>query len=310
MIGVNLRRDIAPVAAVVLLLVLSVTIGFLAYNIRNLNTGEEYVPSVPSSREEQKSVTIGGPPGVVLQYAYIAVMSSLLFLVLGGIIYSLLKKEPIREIISFWDILGYILGGLFLLGMILFWYQLSESVDQLVRFFSFSQPSTGGGEAGPGGQIPESAAPPLAFLFFFLATGITLVIFFLSHFLSALHVAVLEREPAERRKEAATMVRQTIMNLEAGEDFRSAILRCYSEMCGVFMKKGVKEAASTTPREFEIEARRKLGLSSDSAFVLTNLFEEARYSDHKIDVEKRDQAVANLELVRRELEEPHAARKE
>jgi len=97
-------------------------------------------------------------------------------------------------------------------------------------------------------------------------------------------------------------LRRTLLDLEAGRDFRTAVLECYRTMCSILAIRGVSRQDVLTPREIEFQALSELGLSRTSIEDLTSLFEEARYSDHQIGRNDRDRAVECLTAIRNELE--------
>ena len=105
-----------------------------------------------------------------------------------------------------------------------------------------------------------------------------------------------------RRSEAASAVRRTLLDLESGTDFRTAVMACYQRMCTLIAARGVSGQDVLTAREIEGLVLVELGLSQGSVDDLTNLFEEARYSAHEIGPGQRDRAVECLTSIRRELE--------
>ncbi|HTD81178.1 MAG TPA: DUF4129 domain-containing protein, partial [Thermoplasmata archaeon] len=105
-----------------------------------------------------------------------------------------------------------------------------------------------------------------------------------------------------RRLEAASAVRRTLIDLQAGTDFRTAVMACYQRMCSLIAARGVARQEALTAREIEGLALAELGLSQGSVDDLTNLFEEARYSMHEIGAMQRDRAMDCLTAIRRELE--------
>jgi len=68
--------------------------------------------------------------------------------------------------------------------------------------------------------------------------------------------------------------------------FSNPILELYKRVCEFLEKRGVENAPHLTAREFAEEVFRILGFESRKFYELTKLFEEARYSSHKITEEK------------------------
>lgn len=71
-------------------------------------------------------------------------------------------------------------------------------------------------------------------------------------------------------------------SLNVGYDYRSTIIQTYKALCAILAESGVPQEASLTPREFEIEAKKKLGIDSGYLHEATLLFEKARYSDENL----------------------------
>ena len=103
------------------------------------------------------------------------------------------------------------------------------------------------------------------------------------------------------RREALAVVRKATMGLRLTGDYRDVILRCYRQMCQVLSENGFSIGIQETAREFSQSISQKLGLKGDAVASLTFLFEEARYSDHQIDSDKRSLALNQLQSLERSL---------
>ena len=107
--------------------------------------------------------------------------------------------------------------------------------------------------------------------------------------------------PEVAKQEALGVVQKTVTALRLNGDYREAILRCYRQMCLVLSKQGFNIGLQETAREFSENITHKLDLGNDAIRGLTFLFEEARYSDHQIDGNKRAVALNQLETLERSL---------
>ena len=96
------------------------------------------------------------------------------------------------------------------------------------------------------------------------------------------------------RDDVLGVVQRTRAKLEARERYHEAIIECYRQMCDILSSRGFDVRPAQTPREFAEQVSEKLDLTTDSVKGLTYLFEEARYSDHLIEDEKRHTAVNYL----------------
>ncbi|MFW6040325.1 MAG: DUF4129 domain-containing protein [Thermoplasmatota archaeon] len=99
-----------------------------------------------------------------------------------------------------------------------------------------------------------------------------------------------EEEKEEIISDFFETVDNTIQKLTERGDIKATIIECYREMCIILEKNSrISFKDFMTPREFERKTIEKLGISEIRE--LTILFQEARYSDHKLSEEKRDEAI-------------------
>ena len=98
-------------------------------------------------------------------------------------------------------------------------------------------------------------------------------------------------------------MRASIAALEAERDPRTAILRAYARMEQAFRDVEIVRARDETASEFLERTMRRLPVSAGAAATLTERFEEVRFSTHQITEVDREQALASLHRVERELEE-------
>ena len=98
-------------------------------------------------------------------------------------------------------------------------------------------------------------------------------------------------------------LRASITALESERDPRTAILRAYARMEQAFRDVEIIRARDETASEFMARTTRRLPVSADAAEALTERFEEVRFSEHEITEADREQALASLHQVERELTE-------
>jgi hypothetical protein len=116
----------------------------------------------------------------------------------------------------------------------------------------------------------------------------------------------LKRGQAAHAEEPSALgraVRASIAALESERDPRKAILRAYARMEQAFRNVEIVRARDETASEFLGRTMRRLPVSAAAAAALTERFEEVRYSTHQITETDREQALASLHRVERELEE-------
>ncbi len=103
------------------------------------------------------------------------------------------------------------------------------------------------------------------------------------------------------KKETLQVVRQAVTELRSSNDYGEIIIKCYKEMINVLSRHGLVTTANETAREFAGIVSGKLRLGSEAVRGLTFLFEEARYSDHKMDDAKRLLALGQLSCLENSL---------
>ena len=124
--------------------------------------------------------------------------------------------------------------------------------------------------------------------------------------------ALLIRRRRSRRDRAAhpddasalgRAVRASIAALESERDPRRAILHAYARMEQAFESVEIVRARDETASELLGRTSGRLPLSAGAAATLTERFEEVRYSTHEITEADREDALASLHRVERELAE-------
>ncbi len=105
-----------------------------------------------------------------------------------------------------------------------------------------------------------------------------------------------KREIMER--DFTTNIEKAIKNLKEGKDPRTTILRCYWKTCLLLEGEGVKQDEDVTPREFKNMVLTNIRIEKKPLEDLTDLFEEARYSSHRITDIKRDRAIKDLKNIK------------
>ncbi|MDQ4057916.1 MAG: DUF4129 domain-containing protein [Actinomycetota bacterium] len=115
-------------------------------------------------------------------------------------------------------------------------------------------------------------------------------------------IAGLAATPDDDLDEVAGGVELGLADLTSIADPRAAVLACYLTMTSALTRAGVIHRPSDTP--FELLERALLARRVDgrSARRLTELFERARFSHHRVDEGTRREALGALRAVQRELE--------
>ncbi len=109
----------------------------------------------------------------------------------------------------------------------------------------------------------------------------------------------------ELRSELATAVAlavdASLDDLRAEPDPRRAVIASYARLERVLAAHGLPRRAAEAPLEYLGRMLGELSVSDESARALTDLFERAKFSQHAVGAEMKDQAIDALETVRDDL---------
>lgn len=98
------------------------------------------------------------------------------------------------------------------------------------------------------------------------------------------------------------IIKRALYGLATGDEYRRTIFEAYRKMCAHLERYGYTREEHVTPREFERALKLALPLDTKSIRVLTKLFEEARYSDHRMGERSRQAAIESLKYVEQDLQ--------
>lgn len=105
---------------------------------------------------------------------------------------------------------------------------------------------------------------------------------------------------------ARTNLAEAVTKLERYDDVRQTILDCYRRMCTSLASCGYHILPQHTAKEFEWIVSSALPLPKQALNKLTNLFEEARYSEHSLGEENRREALQSLRAIHGSLPLEHS----
>ena len=109
-------------------------------------------------------------------------------------------------------------------------------------------------------------------------------------------------DPGRRPARLAELLDDTLDDLEREPDPRKAVIAAWARMERGLAASGLPRRAAEAPFEYAARVLAQAQVSPDAVHRLTDLFERAKFSRHTIDLAMRDQAIAALTAVRRELE--------
>lgn len=144
----------------------------------------------------------------------------------------------------------------------------------------------------------EDPAPPFTFLQILALIGVILILG------TAAGLAIsLRRRRQAALDEMAGIFSYTAELLAAGDEIREAIFNCYESLCNILMRHGFLRRDFETVREFEMAIRKALPISEQALVALDRIFEEARYSSHRLGDGHRQNAQHALSMVLQEIDE-------
>lgn len=261
----------------------------------NLDTGPEgRLDAPPASARSGRGVV--RVPAIFLALLVISFMALLVAAIIALILRG--RGGERRPAPSWWDLFTPIFA-LGILGAVLFFGRRSNPTA------SQSGASNATVETGGFDTVwPASAILPLDFML--LVSVGAAILWIVYRFRKASGPAGSRgldvSDGLKARVAAAGTIQETIEMLEFGGDVRATILECFRRFCRLLGARGVGDQEALTPRELEALAVERLRVSREAPEALTSLFEEARYSEHRLGEAQRARAIESLSRIRTALE--------
>jgi hypothetical protein len=99
----------------------------------------------------------------------------------------------------------------------------------------------------------------------------------------------------------ADVLEETLDDVRAEQDPRRAVIRAYGRLERVLAAHGIPRRPSDAPLEYLSRVLNDLAVSADSVQRLTALFERAKFSQHDVGLEMKEEAIAALQTMQDEL---------
>jgi hypothetical protein len=99
----------------------------------------------------------------------------------------------------------------------------------------------------------------------------------------------------------ATALDESLDDLRAERDPRRAVIAAYARLERVLARHGLPRRSSEAPLEYLVRMLDDVAVTPVAARRLTALFERAKFSQHEVGVEMKDEAIEALETVRDDL---------
>jgi hypothetical protein len=167
----------------------------------------------------------------------------------------------------------------------------------------------GNGQEAPtiGGQDPRGRVsgrpldtPPIDWVIVLTVFGVALAAFSVTAGMLVRGNKNVRRE-VEARKALAQILDDTLDDLRAEKDPRKAVIAAYSRMEQSLASFGLPRRPFEAPAEYLGRVLEELQAGSPSARRLTHLFERAKFSQHTIDAEMKEEAIDAVVALREEL---------
>jgi len=110
-----------------------------------------------------------------------------------------------------------------------------------------------------------------------------------------------DRIRLDRAEELSAALDESLADLRAEPDPRRAIIAAYARMERALAAAGLPRRPAEAPLEYLERALVDLRATASSARRLTDLFRIAKFSDHPLDAQAKDDAIGALEAIRDEL---------
>lgn len=173
----------------------------------------------------------------------------------------------------------------------------------------------GNGQQAPtiGGQDPRGRVsgrpldtPPIDWVIVLTVFGVALAAFSVTAGMLVRGNKNVRRE-VEARKALAQILDDTLDDLRAEKDPRKAVIAAYSRMEQSLASFGLPRRPFEAPAEYLGRVLEELHAGSASARRLTHLFERAKFSQHTIDAEMKEEAIDAVVALREDLSAELAA---
>lgn len=105
----------------------------------------------------------------------------------------------------------------------------------------------------------------------------------------------------------ADVIGETLDDLRAEADPRRAVVAAYARMERVLAAFGLPRRPSEAPAEYLTHILARLDVGAEAAARLTALFERAKFSQHAVGTQAKEEAIETLETVRSELRQAQLA---
>ncbi|MBA3046634.1 MAG: DUF4129 domain-containing protein [Candidatus Thermoplasmatota archaeon] len=299
------RQTYEKLAVAILLMAFVFVLGNLVFNLENLFIGEDNIPEFIPGSEQAQDIATNDTLAHAIRWIYYGFLGFCIVMVLIGAVSFTASKDRKKWRKMFYQMVSVLL----IIGVIFAFGYFYDDIESSVMGGGSTDILPGGGgnaSTGNGTALPPESPDTLkvvltfglfAIIFLFCIVAVMGFVNILRMRSTNLDYSDIEKD----KQEVAQTIQRTIDALAGGSDTRATVIRCYTDMCKVISKYGVKEEEHLTPREFQKLALDNLPVPEEQMRALVDVFEEARYSHHNMDEQDSARAVKALEAVRKNL---------
>ena len=198
-----------------------------------------------------------------------------------------------------------LIGGILVVAVLLLaiWFLLGRAYDSSVPP---PTATTARRVSPPARPLPGPPAPPVFDWFFFALLASIAVVLPLA-LIARRRLRAPDDVAAEDDEVPEAVVRavgESIDQIDRDPDARRAIIRAYAQMEHAFDDAGIPRRPSEAPFEYIGRALRGVRVSPPAAGRLAALFERARFSQHVVGSDTKDDAIGALRDIEEQLQEP------
>lgn len=247
------------------------------------------LPSIPDSTQAIQNGPVNQGSGaafMIIQAGYYFIWLLFLVFLIGLLLSPSARKRLLHDLIR---IIPFML-----LVLLLLWYVQNLGKNKALQESGLAQGVMDFGSRTPGPEVEFIPKSP-SWVIWGVSLGIALLLVGLVLFSAWFIWRRRQRgEPLTRLAEEAQIA---LDSLEAGQDLKNVIVRCYFEMVKVINDaRGIKRFSDMTPHEFQQRLEEK-GLPREPLQELTSLFEEVRYGQKAAGKYEEQRAITSLTAI-------------
>ena len=257
--------------------------------------------STPSGTSESR------PPGDVVLDTFFSLALLALIPAAALLVYGLMQRRAIaRELASGryrrMGVWGYLVLVLAFAGAVSlrrgdFTLAFREGANEVVNQGGIQRPAPEGDPGNGSVYEPEFAWVPVLVVVALVAAGAA------AFLISSRRRKLSGTSESRAAEHVAETIADTLDDLRAEPDPRRAVIAAYARLERALASSGLPRRPAETAEEYVVRVLDRLEVDRVPVRALTRLYETAKFSQHRVDEQMREQAIAALTRIRDELRE-------